>query len=148
MNTNSLFTFRVTTDRQTDTQTDRWRVAVTNSDVTLNLNTCERRTLATRQAEGRVAAGKHSRHLVYDVTVQTGVGVEPAGSHDMFLDAWDELLGVGVQTAVNLVERRRVRSTGVCVCVCTCFTYHVGTWYFISHCEDAPSSWASMCSLF
>lgn len=49
--------------------------------------------------------------------------MEPAWSHDMFLDAWDEFLGVGVQTAVNLVERRRGRSTGVCVSVWTRFTH-------------------------
>lgn len=41
----------------------------------------ERRTLATRQAEGRVAAGKYGRHLVGDVTVLTtaGEGAEPGG---------------------------------------------------------------------
>lgn len=68
--------------------------------------------MATRQAEGRVAAGKYGRHLD-DVTVRTGVGADPAGSHDVFLDAWDELLGVGVQTAVNLVEKKRHQQ--VCV---------------------------------
>ena len=54
-------------------------MAVTNSNVTLNLNTCERRTLATRQNEGRVATVKYGRHFVGDVTVWTRVGAEPGG---------------------------------------------------------------------
>lgn len=100
--------------------------------------------MATRQAEGRVAAGKYGRHLD-DVTVRTGVGwADPAGSHDVFLDAWDELLGVGVQTAVNLVEKKK-RDINRCVCVCV--SEHVllmlwGHGCVWSHCEDAPSFWS------
>lgn len=36
-----------------------------------------------------------------------GGGRSLAGSHGMFLDAWGELLGIGVQAAGHLKERRR-----------------------------------------
>lgn len=34
------------------------------------------------------------------------------GSHGVFLDTWDELLGVGVQTTVYLKEKRVITSAG------------------------------------
>ncbi len=66
---------------------------------------CERRTLATLQAEGRVAAENTADILTMMSQCRLGWGRSQAGSHDVFLDTWDEFLGVGVQVAVYLEVR-------------------------------------------
>lgn len=66
-------------DRQTDRQTGGGQTAVTKGNGTLNLKTCESRTLATRQAEGGVATGETADILLMMSQCGLGEGAEPGG---------------------------------------------------------------------